>query len=131
MGASGSLEWMVVIAYKDKQFAQKVGEYPVTINPASYSQLFEICYNDVQAQGSPQGSPIYNRTPSDTVTVQLVFDGTGVVPSKLPGKPAATPDGIAKQIDAFKKLVFAYNGNIHSPNYLILSWGTLLFRCRL
>lgn len=42
MAASGSLERMVVIAYKDKQFTQQVGEFPVTINPASYSQLFEI-----------------------------------------------------------------------------------------
>lgn len=129
--SSGSLERMVVMAYKDPEFTSKVGEFPVTINPASYTQLFEIRYNDVQAQGSPQGSPVYNRTPSDTVTLQLVFDGTGVVPSKLPGTPAATADGITKQIAAFKALVFAYNGNIHSPNFLILSWGTLLFRCRL
>jgi hypothetical protein len=42
-----------------------------------------------------------------------------------------TGDGIAEQIDAFKKLVFSYNGNIHSPNYLKLVWGTMLFRCRL
>jgi hypothetical protein len=131
MAFSGSLERMVVIAYKDKKFTQKVGEFPVTVNPASYSQLFEIRYNDVQAQGSAEGSPVYNRTPSDTVTFQLVFDGTGVVPSVLPGVVPFTADGITKQISDFKALVFAYNGNIHSPNYLILSWGTLLFRCRM
>lgn len=131
MAFSGSLERMVVIAYKNKEFSQKVGEFPVTLNPGSYSHLYEIYYNNVQAQGSPEGSPVYNRTPSDTVTFQLVFDGTGVVPSALPGVVPFMADGITKQIAKFKTLVFTYSGNIHSPNYLILSWGTLLFRCRL
>jgi hypothetical protein len=131
MAFTGSLERMVVTAYTDKKFTTKAGEYTVTINPASYSHVYEIRYNDVQAQGSPGGSPVYNRTPSDTVTFQLVFDGTGVVPSVLPGVVPFTADGITKQIAEFKALVFSYNGNIHSPNYLILSWGTLLFRCRL
>lgn len=131
MAFTGSLERMVVIAYTDKKFTAKAGEYTVTINPASYSHVYEIQYNDVQAQGSPGGSPVYNRTPSDTVTFQLVFDGTGVVPSVLPGVVPFMADGITKQIADFKALVFSYNGNIHSPNYLVLSWGTLLFRCRL
>lgn len=131
MAFSGSLEHMVVMAYADKKFTKKVGEYTVLINPASYKHVYQITYNDVQAQGSAGGSPVYNRTPSDTVTFQLVFDGTGVVPSIIPGVVPFAEDGIVKQISAFRKLVFSYNGNIHSPNYLALSWGTLLFRCRL
>lgn len=131
MAYSGNLERMVIIAYTDSKFTKKLDEFSVTINPASYSHLYEIRYNQVQAQGSPEGSPVYNRTPSDIVTFQLVFDGTGVVPSVLPGVVPYTADGITKQIAKFKALVFSYNGNIHSPNYLLLSWGTLLFRCRL
>lgn len=131
MAFTGSLEHMVVMAYSDKKFTKKVGEFTVTINPASYSHVYQINYNDVQAQGSAGGSPVFNRTPSDTVKFQLVFDGTGVVPSILPGVVPFMADGITKQIAEFRKLVFSYNGNIHSPNYLILSWGTLLFRCRL
>jgi phage tail protein X len=131
MPYTGSLEKMIVMAYKDKKFRQKVGEFTVFINPASYAHAYEICYNNEQGQGSDAGSPIFNQTPSDIVSFQLVFDGTGVVPSKLPGVVPFTGDGIVKQIAAFRNLAFTYQGNIHSPNYLVLSWGTLLFRCRL
>jgi phage tail protein X len=131
MGYSGSLEKMIVMAYSDKKFKQKVGEFAVFINPASYSHSYQIRYNKQQGQGTAAASPVYNQTPSDTVAFQLVFDGTGVVPSKLPGVVPFAEDGIVKQISTFRNLTFSYQGNIHSPNYLVLSWGTLLFRCRL
>lgn len=135
MAFYGSLEHMVVIAYTDPQFLVPVkppnSPFRVTINPASYTHLYEICYNDVQGAGSPNAKPVYNRTPSETVTFQLVFDGTGVVPSILPGVVPFAADGITKQIEDFKALCFTYVGKIHSPNYLKLSWGTMLFRGRL
>ncbi len=131
MGFMGGLEKMVVIAYEKSNFSGEKGRFTVFINPEKYSHNYKICWNDVQAQGSPGGSPNFNKIPSDTVKFELVFDGTGVVPTKLPGVLPFTGDGIVEQIDAFKKLVFNYNGNIHSPNFLKLSWGTLLFKCRL
>lgn len=132
MGFSGSLVKMKVEAYSDPKFKKPVGApYTVMINPEKYSHGFQICYNDVQAQGSPGGTPQFNKIPSDTVSFELVFDGTGVVPTPLPGVIPWGEDGIADQIAAFKNLVFTYNGNIHSPNYLKLVWGKLLFKCRL
>ena len=132
MGFSGSLVKMKVEAYSDPKFKKQVGApYTVMINPEKYSHGFQICYNDVQAQGSPGGTPQFNKIPSDTVSFELVFDGTGVVPTPLPGVIPWGEDGIADQIAAFKNLVFTYNGNIHSPNYLKLVWGKLLFKCRL
>lgn len=132
MSFSGSLEKMEVSAYSDSDFASQVGEtFSVYINPEKYSHSYKICYNDVQAQGSPGGSPDFNKIPSDKVQLELVFDGTGVVPSPLPGVLPFTDDGIVPQIEKLKALIFTYNGNIHSPNYLKLAWGTLLFKCRL
>lgn len=131
MGFSGSLEKMQITAYSQKNFTGKVGEFSVYINPEKYSHSYEICYNDVQAQGSPGGEPVFNKTPSDKVEFELVFDGTGVVPTPVPGVVPYGGDGITSQIDEFKYLVFTYNSKSHSPNYLILAWGRLLFKCRL
>jgi contractile injection system tube protein len=128
MGFSGALEKMTVLAYDSKDFKKKVGEFTVFINPAKYTHAYKVLYNDVQAQGSSGVAPSFNRTKSDKVTFELVFDGTGVVPSPLPGVVPFTGDGVAEQLEAFKKLCFTYNGNIHSPNYLKLVWGTLLFK---
>jgi LysM repeat protein len=38
---------------------------------------------------------------------------------------------IGPQITLFKKVCFSYNGDIHEPNYLILQWGSLIFKCKL
>jgi phage tail protein X len=132
MGFLGSLEKMSIIAYKDKEFKQQFGpEYFVYINPEKYTHQFKICYNDVQAQGSPGASPDFNKIATEVVSFELVFDGTGVVPSPIPGVVPFTGDGITKQISDLKSLVFDYNGTIHSPNYIQLTWGTLLFKCRM
>lgn len=132
MFPAGSLEKMQILAYSDANFTKQLGSaYSVWINPASYNYSFKICYNNRQAQGSSGPSPDFNRVATDTVTLDLYFDGTGVVPSPNPAMPAASSNGVADQVAAFKTLVFSYNGTIHSPNYLWLSWATLQFQCRL
>jgi len=131
MGISGSLERMTITAYAKSDFSERRGKFTVMINPEKYRRSYSICYNDVQAQGAPGGSPNFNKVPSEKVDFELVFDGTGVVPSALPGIMPYTSDGIYDQIEEFKSLVFHYNGKIHSPNFLKLAWGKLLFKCRL
>lgn len=131
MGDSGNLERMKITAYQNSDFTGEVGAFTVFINPEKYTHTYDISYNDVQAQGSNGGSPNFNKIPSEKVGFELVFDGTGVVPSSNPAVPASSSDGITKQIDAFKRLIFTFNGKIHSPNFLKLAWGTLLFNCRM
>jgi phage tail protein X len=131
MAFTGGLEKMLVKAYADSGFHREVGSFQVWINPAEYSHVYRVCYNDRQAQGSAGASPDFDKVASDEVTLQLVFDGTGVVPGPVPGLPFLAPDGVAGQVEAFRKLVFSYDGNIHSPRFLRLIWGTMLFSCRL
>lgn len=131
MGFTGNLTKMKIIAYQIGSFKTPVGDYTVMINPEKYSQTYQISYNDVQAPGSSGGSPIFNKVPSQSVTFELIFDGTGVVGSQIPGVLPYTDDGVADQLKAFKKLVYDFDGKIHSPKYLELVWGTFLFTCRL
>jgi hypothetical protein len=133
MPNSGGLERMVITAYENDSFTTKLpgSGNPMTVdmNPDQYSQNYTILYNDKQAQGSPGGSPEYNKTLSDSLTFQLIFDGTGIVPSTLPG--SSTNSTVATRVQQFLTLAFTYQGEIHSPNFLMISWGTLNFACRL
>jgi len=124
---------MILTAYTDPSFtaSSELSEMTVYINPETYTRRYRIEYDDTQAQGSSTGGPQFNKTQSDEVQFQLVFDGTGVVPSPIPGVPPAKEDGITTQIDTFMNLAFKYDGDIHSPNFLQVSWGTLVFNCRL
>ncbi len=122
------LEKMTITAYEDSKFTKQVGDpFQVYVNPEKYTHAYTIAYNNRQAQGSNGPSPDFNQIPPDKVNFELIFDGTGVIPGPTPG---ATPP-VEKQLTQFKALVFTYNGNIHSPNFLMLSWGSLLFKCRL
>lgn len=120
------LEKMTVKAYSDSKFTRQVGaDFQVSINPEKYARAYQVGYKDRQAQGSNGPSPIFNKYTSDTVSFELVFDGTGVVPGALPGLPSP----VEQQLVSFKTLAYAYNGDIHRPNFLALSWGTLFFKC--
>jgi len=131
MSDSGTLEKMTITAFKKNDFKGEIGTYQVMINPEKYKRTYQICYNETQPQGAASGSPEFNRAKSDEITMELVFDGTGVVPPPLPGSEPFTGNGIAEQLDEFLGLVFDYNGSIHSPNFLQLVWGELIFDCRL
>lgn len=131
MGYDGKLEKLKISAFEKSNFTGTPETYLVYINPEKYTRQCEIVYCDPQAQGSSGGSPEFSKVKSDVVSLQLVFDGTGAVPGPVPGVSPFTDDGITEQIEAFMAAVFNFDGQIHSPKFLELSWGTLVFRCRL
>jgi nucleoid-associated protein YgaU len=57
-----------------------------------------------------------------TLRFSFYLDATGVIP----GVP-----NLAAEIKRFKSLVYAYNGDVHSPNYIKLVWAGPPFKCRL
>jgi len=123
-----ALKKMTIVAYDDDEFTSQSGSYSVLINPDEYSHKYKILYNKKKGQGAKAEEPTFNRMCGETVSFTIWFDGTGVVPD-VTGTAGST--SIRDQIRDFRHLVFDYSGNIHSPRYLELSWGTLLFRCRL
>lgn len=119
-----SLSYLTITAYKDKSFSDKIGSYTVMINPEKYTQNSTVEYSFEQGQGAPGTTIKYKMTTPQTISFDLIFDATGVVSQKR--------TDLAKEIDTFKKLVYDFNGQIHSPNYLELKWGAgLSFECRL
>lgn len=132
MGITGGLEKLLVEAYASEEYSgAPVDKLSLWINPEKYTRTYTICYNDRSPPGSNGGSPDFNKIPSERLKLELVFDGTGVVPTVLPGIVPFAEDGISTQIKKFTNLVFTYDGRIHSPKYLRLVWASLVFYCRL
>lgn len=118
---------LTITAYSDPGFTSQVGSpFSVWINPASYTHQTQVSYNDRQAQGSSGPSPEFNRIADETVSFELIFDATGVIPA--PSGQSYT-HGIADGIKQLIALTATMNGDIHSPNYLILAWAQLQFQC--
>lgn len=115
-------EYMKIIAYPNSKYSGSgSASCTVQINPASYTHEHEVNYNDQQPLGTPGTTLWFKGIPPEKVSFDIYFDATGVIGSKT----------VKDQIATFKDVCFTYNGSIHEPNYLKLSWGTLVFKCKL
>jgi len=134
---SGELTKLQIKAYRDEQFNNEIanGEFKALLNPEKYVFKYKVEQNNQQASGTSSSAPRYNRTPPEDLELEFIFDRTGVLIDY--GNPAPTGEdqfskdegvGIADDVDLFKRVVFDYNGDEHRPNYLIITWGALLFK---
>jgi hypothetical protein len=122
MATPSKLEKLTIYPYKDETFSQSAGNsYEVLINPGSYTHNYSNSYNTKQASGTAAPNPRFDKTNNEKVGMELHFDATGITPG--------SSGDVLKDILKFKNIVYTFNGTIHSPNYLKLSWGTLLFNC--
>ena len=133
---SGELTKLKIKAFSDEQFSEEVadGEFRTLLNPETYMFKYKIEQNDDQASGTSATAPRFNRALPEDLELEFVFDRTGVLTDY--GAAGTADDktfkdegrGVIDDIEHFKKVVFDYNGEEHKPNYLIISWGTLLFK---
>ncbi len=125
----GKLEKLAIQPYKDTKLQQKIGSpFVVMINPDKYSRTFAVQLSEQQAMGTSAGAPGYVKSLPETIKLEFIFDGTGAVPNGLtPGAPKPVDNWLKE----FREVTFNYNGNIHSTNYLMINWGSLVFKCRL
>lgn len=121
----GSLTKLEITGYKDPGYGNKAGIEPnpitVMINPNSYARAMAIDYKTEEASGGDGKSLAFNRNLGETLSFDLVFDGTGTVPN-------APRKSVEEQIRDLRHLCYEVNGTIHTPNYLVLCWGALLFK---
>lgn len=119
-----------IAAFKDNKYTlpPKLATV-VIINPASYTHEHKVNYNEDVPIGAPGTPLMFKGMPPETISFDIHFDATGAIEAPKLMPVNKLPIGV--QITLFKKVCFTYNGDIHEPNYLILNWGTLVFKCKL
>jgi nucleoid-associated protein YgaU len=122
---SGSLAKLQIKAFLDIEYRKlwSDGTNPVTvgINPASYAQSQSIRYTPDKAAGGKNQPQIFNRPGEASLKLELILDGTGAV-------PGASVKSVDEQIFDLRKILMQIDGL--GPHYLMLLWGTLVFRGR-
>ena len=123
---SGELTKLKIKAYKDEKFSQEVanGEFNTLFNPENYMVKYKIDHDKSQAQGTSSAAPRFNKALPEDLELDFIFDRSGVIK----GYEDNSGDGIIEDVENFKKVILDYNGDEHKPNYLIISWGALLFK---
>lgn len=125
----GELKKMRIFSHKSADYSDPGEMFVALINPESYQLDYKIEYNDGQGQGASSSQLGYAHTKPEDLSFEFLFDATGALqtgPLFVPPKP-----DITAELQRFKDMLTAYEGEIHQPRYLKLIWGTLLFKGRL
>jgi nucleoid-associated protein YgaU len=146
---SGKLEKLTIKAFENDVVTVSPDlTFTALVNPESFTVNHSVRYNAIQTPGSAGTNQQYVSTAPPTLQINILFDGTGVLPLPLEGIAGAlsgvpgvgavagaisgllgdTPKyDIQKEIDKFKKIVYEHIGTNHAPRKVQLTWGMLLF----
>jgi hypothetical protein len=130
----GKIEKLFIQPCKDINCKEKVGErIEALINPESYTFKYKIDFCETQGSGTSAVALKFNKLPPQEFNFDFLFDGTGVVRGAslvevaVPN-PFTASKNVAEQINDFRHKLLEYQGGEHRPNYLLIQWGTLLFK---
>jgi len=136
--SEGKLQKLIIRCFKDEKYSEEIPElkYTALLNPEKYTQLYKTEYKREQASGNSATDPKFTCSLPADLDLELLFDRTGVIIHYGDDPEGSSDDtvykdqgnGIIDDIENFKKAVFDYNGDEHKPNYLMISWGSLLFK---
>ncbi len=119
---------------KRKRSKISFDSFTVQYNPNSLQMSHQNVFEELQGINTSGREALYSYSPSESISVDLVIDGTGVSDWTLVRLFGGGADSVTKQVDAFLKLCFYMDGAIHEPKFLRLEWGDGVlgkFDCRL
>ena len=124
----GSLSKLAIRAFQDAAYGKPANDPAnpilVPINPETYSETLGVEFTEEDAAGGTGQSNAFSRDRGVSLSMSLIFDGTGAVAGTATGT-------VAQQIGDLRRLALQVNGLTHAPNYLQLTWGTLIFKGRM
>lgn len=143
----GKLEKLKIKAMEDGvPTTDKELIYDALINPETYKVKLRIEYTpDTPPQGATGQEQQFARALPPDLQLDFIFDGTGVIPQPLDGiadalsgipiagaiaSAIAGPKkyNLLDDIAKFKRILYDFDGEIHSPRQVQLIWGTLIFQ---
>lgn len=129
------LEKLTITAYKDDKRTTQVGEpFKAMFNPESLSEKHATALVKKKGLNLAGQKVTYAYAEPSELSLKLLLDGTGshelgveTLANMLTGSDKTVSDRVKHLLD----ISFNMNGEIHEPNYLIVTWGNLIFPCRL
>ena len=137
------LEKLTIFSYPTEEHNSDEQKLEVMFNPESYSLTYENVYGAYQGINTTGREAIYTLSKPSTLSLKLIFDGTGVTEFSLPlsdtyfdpvfelRRPWSKSETVSQRIRNFMKLTSDMDGKVHQPRFLKIEWGTLVYKCRL
>ncbi len=120
------MQTIKISAYTDKDFSRQHGSaLELPMEPEQISFGNSIHYRDDRQLGSTGGDIRFEKYGPATLSLKFTIDCTGVVEGTLPG------DSVYDKVNDLADLLYVYNSDGHSPSYVVVTYGELLFKGRL
>lgn len=118
----GALKKLRIEAYTDPRYGgdPKTPDFEVMFNPNNYSVKYAVEYEEDQGKSTTGLPQKYKQTKPIELSLDFVIDGTGASADKVE---------VIEKVREFLQVVKEFDGEIHRPPYLKISWGSLLFNC--
>ena len=108
--------------------------FEVMFNPDSFSTNHVNEFQKLQGINTSGRLAKYAYSRSDSLSLKLIFDGTGVADFGIATVIGKGSKSVSAQVDEFLDLCFYMDGDIHEPKFLRIEWGDGIlkkFDCRL
>lgn len=117
---------LILTAYKDEKFSSEKGTYAVPLNPQDISLNQEVTYSTDTPLGASGTNLKYRYHQPEVLAFTILLDDTGAVFES----DQHIKGGIESEIKKLQAVLLDFDGDIHEPNYVGVSWGTLVFKGR-
>lgn len=94
---------------------QPIGQFEAEVNPSEITLSYEMEYDSAQGAGTTNSRMNFKKVKPGDLALTFFIDGTGANGNQA---------DVQAEVELFQT-VTGYNGNIHRPNYLKVTWGTL------
>jgi Contractile injection system tube protein len=120
--SDNALTKMVIHAFSDKDFSDELDDllFTVPVNPESFMKSYKVDLDERTGHGQPGTQPGYKSSSPQELKLDFVLDGTGTIQNYAQQFVGVS---VHDQLTAFMKCVYAFNGDTHKPNYVIIIWG--------
>ncbi|MBI4660160.1 MAG: hypothetical protein HY735_15075 [Verrucomicrobia bacterium] len=116
MSDRGALEKLLIKAYENADYSgTPVSQFESFVNPNEITLAYEMEYDAAQGSGTTNSRMNFKKMKPGDLSLTFFIDGTGANGNLI---------DVQEQVEQFQT-VTGYNGNIHRPNYLKVTWGTL------
>lgn len=116
MADRGTLEKMLIKAYDKPDYSgEPIGQFESFVNPNEITLAYEMEYDAAQGSGATSSRMNFKKMKPGDLSLTFFIDGTGA---------NGTSIDVQTKVEEFQT-VTGYNGAIHRPNYLKVTWGTL------
>ncbi len=112
------MKYITIVGYEDSKGSKKIDTFTAQVNPASISVKYGVGYGGQEdpQDGSIIPQKIYSGCKTQTISFELILDGTGVLPDNVDAKGS-----VKEQIGLFKKTCYYFVGSKHETPYVEIS----------